>query len=126
MGVFVMRVFFLPMLMVVMHMGVRLMGVLAMGMRSLRMCAVCVFVVSVFVCRIVRREHVHLGGCNSAAADLAHFEPRAYVQRSRRLFKAVEGNTRIHKSAQQHVAADAGKTFQIANSHRDVILNCPG
>ena len=38
--------------------------------------------------------------------------------------KTGEGNARIHQGSQQHVAADAGKTLQITNTHRIVILNC--
>ena len=38
--------------------------------------------------------------------------------------KHIEGDARIHKRPQQHVAADSGKALQIANSHRLVILNC--
>jgi hypothetical protein len=30
----------------------------------------------------------------------------------------TEGNSGVDESSQQHVAADAGKAFQISNTHR--------
>ena len=64
--------------------------------------------------RIVCRpgvDDVHLGSGQAAAAHLAHLQARAHVERGGRLLKSVKGNARIHESAQQHVAADAGKTL---------------
>ena len=73
--------------------------------------------------RLVRSDHVHLGGGQSAAAHLARLQPRAYIQRGGGFLKARERNARIQQGAQQHVAAYAGKTLQVSNSHRFVILN---
>ena len=61
--------------------------------------------------RRVRRNHVHLGSSQAAAAHLAHLQARAHAERGRRPLKAVERNARVHHRAQQHIAADAGKTL---------------
>src|ERR1017187_5274740 len=61
--------------------------------------------------RTIGREHIHLGSGDSAAAYLAHLEPRAYVQRRSSMGKRIERDAGVHKCAQQHVAADAGKAF---------------
>ena len=98
-------------------MRVRLMLV----MFVLRMILVSVFR---FNGQCIGRNHVHFGCGQAATVHLAHLQPRTNVQRSRGLRKASEGNARIHQRSQQHVAADAGKALQIANSHRKVILNC--
>ena len=68
--------------------------------------------------RVIRRNHVHFGRRNSAAHHLAHLQPRAHIQRRSRLLQMSEGHTRVNQRAQQHIAAYAGKTFQISNSHR--------
>ena len=59
----------------------------------------------------VHRHHVHFGSCDAPAAYLAHLEPRAYVQRRSSMGKRIERDAGVHKCAQQHVAADAGKAF---------------
>ena len=69
-------------------------------------------------------DYVDLGGRQTAPHYLAHLKPRAHIQRNRRLGQGVKGNTRIHQGTEQHVATYAGKTLQISNSHRSVILNC--
>ena len=74
--------------------------------------------------RLVRRNHVHFGCGQAAPAHLAHLKACAHTERDRRFFKTGEGNACIHQGAQQHVAAYAGKTLQISNTHRFVILNC--
>jgi len=43
---------------------------------------------------------------------------RSHVQRRSGFCKGVKGNARVDKGAQQHVAAYAGKTLKISNSHR--------
>jgi hypothetical protein len=68
--------------------------------------------------RIIGREHIHLGSGDSAAAHLAHLEARTDIQRRSRLGQCLERDAGVHKGAQQHVAADAGKAFQISNAHR--------
>ena len=68
--------------------------------------------------RVLGRKHVDFRRGNTAAAHLARFEPRAYIERGRRFGKVAEGNTGIDQRAQQHVAANAGKALQISNSHQ--------
>jgi hypothetical protein len=68
------------------------------------------------------RNHIHFGCGQPAAAHLAHLKARADVELGCRFFKKRKGNARIHQGAQQHIAADAGKTLKISNSHRQAIL----
>ena len=74
--------------------------------------------------RLLRCEYVHFGSGKPAAAHLAHLQARAHAQRGGRLFKMSKIHAGIHQGAQQHVAAYAGETLQISDSHRLVILNC--
>jgi hypothetical protein len=74
--------------------------------------------------RRVRRDHVYFGCGQTAAADLAHLQARAYVERRRSFFQAGKGKAGIDQRAQQHIAADSRKAFEVGNSHRIVILNC--
>ena len=77
--------------------------------------------------RHVGRQHVHFGCGQPPAGHLAQAKLRAHIERGRGLRQGGKGNACIDKGAQQHVAADARKTLQITNSHRDVILTCrPG
>ena len=107
---------------------VRCMPVLV-GMRLMRVGAVRVF--RMIPMRMaarwrVRGQYIHFGCGKPATAHLAHLQMRAHVQRGCSLRKSVkgEGNARIHKGAQQHIAAYAGKALKVSNSHRSVILYC--
>ena len=91
--------------------GVGFRGVFRVGMLS-------------FGRRAFGRDYVDLGGCQTTPHHLAHLKPRANIQRNRGLSQGVKGNARIHQGTEQHIAAYAGKTLQISNSHRSVILNC--
>jgi len=71
------------------------------------------------LCELLRRDHIHLGCRDAAACHLAHLKTSAHVQSRSRLFKVSEGNPGIHQCAQQHVTANAGKAFQISNTHRE-------
>ena len=66
---------------------------------------------------------IHLGRCEPAAHDLPAMKMRAHIERVRGFFESREGNSRVDQRTQQHIAADAGKTFQIADSHRGSIVN---
>ena len=68
------------------------------------------------------RDHIHLDRRQPAAAHLAHLQTCAHIQGQSRFGQHAEGNACIHQRAQQHVATDPGKTLQIANTHRSVIL----
>jgi hypothetical protein len=68
---------------------------------------------------MIRSNYIHFGCGNPSAGHLANLETRANIQRSRRLFKAGKGNPGVNQCAQQHVAANAGKAFQISNTHRE-------
>ena len=58
------------------------MRVLSVHVRLVRMS---ILRVSMLARWIVAREHIHLGGRQTAAAHFACFELRAHIQRSRRL-----------------------------------------
>jgi hypothetical protein len=62
-------------------------------------------------------ENAGLTGCNAAAIDGFKGERRAQPQGRGGLFEQRGGDTRIDQGAEQHVSADAGKTFEIANTH---------
>jgi len=68
-------------------------------------------------------NHVHFGSRQAPAHHSALLQPRANIQRSGSLGQQLKGNSRIHKGAKQHIAADAGKALKVSNSHRVVILN---
>jgi len=63
-------------------------------------------------------EHVDLGPGESPAHDLPALKPRTDVQGCHRVFQHGEGDPGIHKSAEKHVAGDAGEAFEISNSHQ--------
>jgi hypothetical protein len=60
---------------------------------------------------VVRSEDVDLDAGKAAAADFAHLKACIDIERSCCLLKTVEGNARTNESAEQHVAADTGKTL---------------
>ncbi len=62
-------------------------------------------------------DHIDFGSSESAASDFAHLKASADVECRGSLFKHGKGHARIDERAEQHVAADAGKAIQIANSH---------
>lgn len=70
------------------------------------------------LCCLLRCNNVHLCAANACAAHFARFEPCTHIKAGCHLLKVFKGDSRIHQRAQQHVAADARKTFQISNSHR--------
>ena len=70
-------------------------------------------------CRMVfAREHIHFGSGQAASHHLARLEPAAHIQCCRCVRKDAQRYPGIDDSAQQHVAADAGKAIQVANTHR--------
>ena len=95
-----------------------------MRMRIMRVLCVAIVRMLRYSRRRVGCNDVHLGCGQAAAAHLAHLEARAHIQHCRCLFKAGEGDARIHQGAEQHIAADAGKALQITYTHNMVILNC--
>lgn len=106
-------------------------GVVRVIVIAVRMCVLVavrrvLVIVRIFVLRsgLFGRDHVYFGCGKAAAHHLAHLQPRAYIQRGGRFFQHPKRHTGIDQRAQKHVAADAGKAFQIANTHRSVILNC--
>jgi hypothetical protein len=60
---------------------------------------------------LVWGDDVDFCGGETGAADLAHFKARANIEGGGGFFKNGKGNARIYESAEQHVAADAGKTL---------------
>lgn len=77
-----------------------------------------VFVVQLLVFGgFIAGQHVNLRSGDPAAAHFAHLETGANVQGGRSFFKQFEGHACIDECAEQHVAANAGKAFQISNTH---------
>ena len=75
-------------------------------------------VVIVFVRVLAFYKHVDLGPGESPAHDLPALKPRPDVQGCHRVFQHGEGDSGIHKSAEKHIAGDAGEAFEISNSHQ--------
>ena len=96
-------------------------GMLMMFIAGVRMTCVPMRFVRVrrLGCLSLLRDDVNFDRGQSAAAHLAHLQVRAHVQRRSGFLKGVKGNARVDKRAQQHVAAYAGKTLKISNSHRN-------
>jgi hypothetical protein len=88
------------------------------GVVSMRVRVICVALMRVVRCNAFAGHHIYFGSGEAATTHLAHFEPRAHVQRHSCLGKCVERNADIHEGAQQHVAANAGEALQISNAHR--------
>jgi hypothetical protein len=91
--------------------------------RIMRMSGVIFVSMSWLDCLLFRGEDVNLGAGQSSAAYLAHIETRAHIECGGGFFKTTKRNASVDQSAQQHVAAYAGKTLDISNTHRVVILN---
>ena len=73
--------------------------------------------------RGVRSNDVDFCAGETAANDLAELEARTYIERLGGLCQGIERDACIDQRAQQHIAANAGKTLEVANTHRVVILN---
>jgi len=73
---------------------------------------------SVFVMLDFIRDDVNLGPAKSPAGHLPALKTRADVQPRCSALQQGEGNARIHKRAQKHIAADAREAFEIRNSHQ--------
>jgi len=96
-------------------MGVRmcLVRVFAVRVRSVRR-----LIVRVAVRFVAGRNHIDFGPGQPAAHHLALVQVSPHAELGAGFLKHGEGNAPIDKSTQQHVAADAGKTFKISNTHR--------
>lgn len=90
----------------------RFMGVL-MRVAMLRLSMVLMF----------RRDHIDFSGRKPPAHDFSGLQPGAHIERRGRLGKQFERDSRVDQGAEQHIAAYAGKAFEIANTHRVVIVN---
>lgn len=72
---------------------------------------------------IAGSNDVHFRGGEAAAHDLTLFKTGADIEAFGGFFKEREGYARIDERAEEHVAADAREAFQIADTHRGLILN---
>jgi len=68
--------------------------------------------------------NVHLGCRNSAADDPRNLQARTDTQRRDGCFQHLCWNSGIHESAKEHVAAQAGETFEISDAHRQNVVGC--
>jgi hypothetical protein len=64
------------------------------------------------------REHIDLGGGQTAANDFAGLKAGANIEGCARFLEQTQRDACIDQGTEQHVAADTGKTLQICNSHR--------
>jgi len=62
--------------------------------------------------------NVHFGCGNATTNDSRNFQPSANIQRRHGVFQHFWRNSGVNKRAHEHVAAHAGKTFKIGNTHR--------
>ena len=60
---------------------------------------------------------IHLSGADAAAQDLRNLQPGAYIQGGDGLLKQLWRHARVHQSAEKHIAADSGKTFEVRDAH---------
>ena len=97
-----------------------MMGVLIVLMRMLGS----VFVLLPFPIFLPRRillpihPHIHLSRRNSTPHHPRNLEPRAHSERRHSLLQHARRNPGIHNRAEKHVAAHAGKTFKVSDTHR--------
>ena len=74
--------------------------------------------VALLLRRMVGSKDVYFGCGNASAGYFAHFQTRAYVQCGGSFFKMGKWNAGVNKCAEQHVPTNAGKAFEISNTHR--------
>ena len=67
-------------------------------------------------------QHIDLGRGDAAAIHLRNFEASSDVEGSDRFFQQLRRHSGIDQGAQKHVAAHAGKTIEIGNSHEEQLL----
>jgi hypothetical protein len=63
-------------------------------------------------------DYVYFGGTDAAAQHPGDLQPGIYAERFHCLPEQFERNSGIHQRAKKHIAADAGKTLQISDSHQ--------
>ena len=62
--------------------------------------------------------YIYLGRRNSAPHYTRNFQSRAYVERRDCFFQKLRSHSGIQQRAQEHVAADAGKTVEVGYAHK--------
>jgi hypothetical protein len=100
-------------------MGVR-MGLLRVFARRVRRMRIVLVRMAGFVTVLVvaGRNHIHFCAGQAAAHHLALVQVSAHAELGTGFLKDGTGDAGVNQSAQQHVAAYAGKTFKISNTHR--------
>ena len=63
--------------------------------------------------------NIHFRSRNPAAHNARNFQPRPHVQRRHSLLQQRSRNSGVHQRAQEHIAADAGKTLKIGYAHKN-------
>ena len=61
--------------------------------------------------------NIRLRSRNPATHYPGKFQPRPNSERRHSFFQRLRPNSGIHKRAQKHVAAHAGKTLKVGNAH---------
>src|SRR5271157_1227338 len=60
---------------------------------------------------------INFGRRNAIAIDPRHLQRGTNVEPLHRLLQQLERNARVHQRAKKHIAADAGKAFEVSNAH---------
>jgi hypothetical protein len=63
-------------------------------------------------------EHVYFGRDDSTASHLTNLQPRSDIQGRHALFQHARLDPRVDQRAQEHIAANAGKTIEIRDAHK--------
>jgi hypothetical protein len=105
---------------------VRLVGLSAVRVFGVSFVAVGVLVIVFMGVLSFAGEHVDLGPGQAAANDSTLLQTRTYVEGGGGLRKQVKGNAGIDQCAEQHIAADSGKTLKVSSTHGEIVLNSRG
>jgi hypothetical protein len=69
------------------------------------------------------RIYIDFGRRNSAAQHPRNLQARAYIHSRDCIFEELRRHSGIQQRAQEHVAADAGKTVKVGYAHKSQKLN---
>jgi hypothetical protein len=62
-------------------------------------------------------EDVEFSRSDSAAVNAGDFQACADVEGSDRILKKASGHTGVEQRAEEHIAADTGKTIEVGDPH---------
>ena len=65
------------------------------------------------------RVNIDLGRRDPSTHDARNLQPGAEIKRRNRFFQQLWRHTGVYQRAEKHVAADAGKTIEVRNTHKN-------